>query len=1027
MKKYIKTLILLLLVNGAPMFSNSVAEAQLQDTKKTITGQVVDEYGDPMPGVAIRIEGKDGGTVTNLDGNFQLTVDPSSETVLFSFMGYKTLVRSLAQENYKNVTMVPDVLGLDEVIVSGVAANTPTKKLTVTVAKVNAEDINKAPATSVATALQGKVAGVQITQAYGTPGSGASVRLRGSTSLTGNQAPMLMVDGNILQGSLADINVDDIESMEVVKGAAASALYGSRAGSGVIVITTRRGKELQQNKSDITIRNEFGSSSLVKQIELATHHPYELADDYADYTTFTKYDGVRYDDDGEVIRGARSVQDSHYADQPYGVLYDNQSKFFKPGQYYTNYISVANRGENTNVFLSFENNKQEGVLIHTDGYSRQNFRVNVDLNVTEKLKLSTSNLIVNAHSDNPGSTSAFFDLLFLSPDTDLEKPNEDGTPYNIEPDPWSLEENPIYPLYYRERTSTRNSMMSNIIADYQVYKDLSLKVKYTYENLEKHWSTYTPRGYLYGGGSYIDGSIYKEQYTDKFQTLQYTANYNKMFRHITLKAKLSYLYENEEYRDFSATGTDFVAADIPQLNNTDQEKASINSYNGTIRSENIFGIVDFDYKSKYLFSMLYRMDGSSLFGAEERWNPYYRASAAYRITEDVTIPLVDELKLRVAQGTSGQRPGFSNQYETWYIENGTLQKNNLGNKNLKPSESTETEIALDMDFLNRFSINTSYSNTVTRDVIVRAPIASQAGYSYQYQNVGEITAQAYELTIGADLIRRKNLNWTANLAFDRIRQKVTKLTIPEYKTGPMSAFLIAEGETFGVFYGYKWLTSLDDMAKQLGTDETIADYTINSEGYVIQAGTEGTVDEAPIEYDADNNGVADLDKIGDGNPDFRMALSSTLSWRWFSAYVLFDWKQGGDVYNYTHQYTFRDNMAIEFDQYNVPDDQKKTIDYYSTFYRNTTVNDYFVEDGTFVKLRELSLYATFGSKDLGDFFGRYFKQLKLGVIGRNLMTWTHYSGYDPEVASGSDLTNYPFDNFGYPNYRTVSGSLTVKF
>lgn len=1011
-----------------PFFSLSAEQLSFREAvlDKEIKGLVLDEFGEPIPGVTIQVEGTGRGTISSLEGQFAFMVGTNDDVLLFSFMGYKTLTRSIKSGDYATVKMEADVLGLDEVIVSGVASNTPTKKLTVTVAKVNEEDLNKAPATSVATALQGKVAGVQITQAYGTPGSGASVRLRGSTSLTGNQSPMLMVDGNILQGSLADINVDDIASMEVVKGAAAAALYGSRAGSGVIVITTKRGKGLKNKRSEITFRNEYGQSSLVKQIDLATHHPYVLADDYADFNTFTKYNGVRYSDEGDVVRGARKLQANHYADQPYGVLRDNQSTFYTPGQYYTNYVSVANRGEFSNVFLSFENNRQEGVVSHTDGYRRKNFRVNVDLQVTDKLKLSTSNLIVNATSDNPGSTGAFFDLLFLSPDTDLNRANEDGSPYKVEPDPWSLEENPIYPLYYRDRISDRNSVMSNIIADYKLFDFLSFKFKYTFENLEKHWSTYTPRGYLYGGGTDIAGGIYKEQYTDNFQTLQYTANFNKMVKDFTFKGKLSYLYENEEYHDFSAKGNEFIAAGIPQLNNTNQEKGSINSYNGTVRSENVFGILDFDYKSKYLFSMLYRMDGSSLFGAEERWNPYYRASAAYRITEDFAIPGVDELKIRIAQGTSGQRPGFSNQYETWALVNGNLQKSALGNAYLKPSESTETELALDLNFLSRFSLTASYSNTTTRDVIVQAPIASQAGYSYQYQNVGTINSDSYEVALSADLIRRKNLNWTAGITSDKVTQVISELRIPEYKTGPNNAFLIAEGETFGNFYGYKWLRTLDQMAKQLSTGEVIENYTINSEGYVIKAGTEGSASETPIEYDANGDGVADLDMIGDGNPDFRMALTSTLTWRWLSAYILFDWKQGGDIYNYTHQYTFRDNMAVEFDQFGVPDESKKTIDYYSAFYRNTTVNDYFVEDGTFVKLRELSLYATFNAKDLGA-LGQYVKLIKIGAIGRNLMTWTHYSGYDPEVASGSDLTNYPFDNFGYPNYRTISGSLTVKF
>ncbi len=910
-------------------------------------------------------------------------------------------------------------------MVAGVAGKTSTKKLTVTVAKINADKLNEAPASSAATSLQGKIAGVQITQAYGTPGSGASIRLRGSTSIIGNQSPLILIDGNIFDGSLADVNVDDIKSIEVVKGAAAASLYGSKAGSGVILISTKRGSDLDEGKVQIKIRNEYGISNISKHVALAEHHPYQLAADYDQYTTFTKYAGVLYNEKGELIRGSRRLDADHYADNPYGFVKDNQTDFFNPGNYYTNYISLANHSKKTNIFVSLENNHQSGIVFSTKGYTRQNFRVNVDQWITDKLKFSTSNLLINTKSDNPGSNSAFFDLLFLSPDVDLEKPNEDGSPYNIKPDPWSLEENPLYPLYYRKRKSLRTALLSNAILNYSPWEWLTFRAKYTIEKQNKHWRTYTPRGYLYGGGQYIDGSIYKETYASTYQTFQSTANFNKVWGEFTLKAKASYLYEDKSYYDFWAIGREFISAGVPQLNNTNPEKASLTSYNGTIRAENIFGITDFDYRGRYLFSALYRMDGSSLFGADERWNPYYRFSAAYRITQDFKIPGFQELKLRVAYGTAGQRPGFSYQYETWNIVNGALKKSTLGNRKLKPSESGELEFALDAEFLKHFNLQLSYSKTNTKDVFALAPLASHLGYPKKKKNVGTLSAESYEAAMGIKLINNKKINWTVNLTFDRIRQQITELKIPQYKTGPKSAFLIAQGETLGAIYGYRWLTSLDELASQLQEGQSIDDYTINSDGYVIPKGTEGTVDEKPILWDADGNGVPDITKIGDGNPDFHLGFNTTFSWKKLQIYALIDWKKGGDVYNYTHQYTFRDNRAIEFDQFGKPDDQKKTIDYYANFYYHTALNSYFVEDGSYVKLRELSAYYTFNTNK--PHFLKSLSSIRIGIVGHNLYTLTKYSGYDPEVASGSDLTNFPFDNFGYPNYRTLTASLQFMF
>ncbi len=996
------------------------------DTIRFIKGSVLNESGESLPGATIVINETMKGTTTDFDGNFFLPLEPGAKTYQINFLGYNTFTDSIRNISNLIIRLKPNTVDIDEVVISGVAGRTSTKKLTVTVAKINADQLNEAPASSAITSLQGKVSGVKITQSSGTPGSAASIRLRGSTSLTGDQAPLILVDGNIFESSLADINVDDIKSMEIVKGAAAASLYGSRAGSGVVVISTYRGNELKEGKTEIKIRNEFGISQIANNIELAKHHPYQLAEDYAEYTTFTKYQGVRYDEEGNIIRGSRRLEDDHIANKPYGTLIDNQDKFFNPGNYYTNYISVGNRSTKTNVFFSFENNKQSGILFSTDGYKRQNFRVNVDHQIYDKLKISTSNLLINANSDNPGSENSFFDLLFISPDVNLEQVNEDGSPYKIKPDPWSLEENPLYPLYYRQRESKRTSLLSNAILTYSPASWLNFDAKYTFENQFKYWNTYTPKGYLYGGGQSIDGSIYKEQYTSMFQTAQFTANYHESFNKLIVKANLSYLYEDESYYDFAVTGREFLTADVPQLNNTNAEKSTLNSYEGIIRAENIFGIVDLDYNDRYLLSALYRIDGSSLFGANERWNNYYRLSAAYRISQDIKIPGVNELKLRAAYGTSGQRPGFSNQYESWTVSNGSIQKSTLGNKDLKPSESGELEIALDAIVLHKFDLTISYSQTNTKDAFALAPLASHLGYPSQVQNVGTITSDAFEATLGMKLIEKKDFKWNANVTFDRIRQKITKLNIPQYKTGPNNAFLISEGETLGAIYGYRWLTDLSEMEAQLPTGRSITDYMLNSDGYVILSGTEGTISEKPILWDKDANGVADLSKIGDGNPNFSLGLSTTVIWRSFQVYALFDLKNGGDIYNYTHQYTFRDGTAIEFDQYGIAEDKQKTIDYYSTFYNNTALNSYFIEDGSYLKLRELSAFYTLQTKNMNNFLNA-LSTLRIGIIGHNLFTSTKYSGYDPEVTSGNDLSNFPFDNFGYPNYRTFKFSLELKF
>jgi TonB-linked SusC/RagA family outer membrane protein len=1001
-----------------------------QNNEKTkqqfiIEGKVLDENNLILPGVNVNIKGTAIGAITDMEGKFQLYSLTETGVLTISFIGYKTQeVNYKANENL-TVQMELDVFKLDEIIVSGVADNTPTKKLTVTVAKVNSEDINQAPSSSAAGSLQGKIPGVMVKSANGTPGSGSTIRLRGSTSLVGNQAPLIIVDGNMINTSLADINVDDIENIEVVKGAAAASLYGSKAGNGVVVITTKRGNHLRNSATEIILRNEIGISSLVNKIELASHHPYKLAVD-DDQFSFTKYEGVTYDENGNVLSGNRILTDNQFADQPYSILKDHQDDFYNNGTYYTNYISVGSKQEKLNLFLSFENNRQTGIVFNTEGYKRQNFRFNADLKINSKITLSTSNLIIKSKSDEPGSDNSFFDLLFINPDIDLEALNNDGTKYKILPDHWSIEENPLYPLYYRSRETKRNTVMSNIMLKYQIVRNLYIDAKYTFEKQDRYWNTLTPRGYLANNGATYNGSLYKEVYNSAFQTFQATANFNKTFNKFTIKAKASYLFEDQNYTDMAVTGNEFIAKDIPQLNNTNNEKATLNSYQGIIRAENIFGIMDVDYSEKYLISALYRYDGSSLFGEDARWNPYYRVAAAYRITEDLTIKGIDELKIRVAYGTAGQRPGFSNQYETWNISNGNLSKSTLGNKNLKPSESKELEIACDIMFLNKFDFTASYAQTTTNDAFALAPLPAHLGYPSQWQNVGTLLSNTIEASLGYNIIKTKKLNWKIRLNFDKIEQRMGQLNIPEFQTGPINAFLVRENEIFGIMYGYQWLRSVEDMEKQLKEGETIADYQLNSDGYVIHTGTEGTIDEKAILLDADRDGKGDKVLIADGNHLFNLSLTSNLSYKAFTLYFMFDWKNGGDIYNYTRQYTYRDNRAVEIDQSGKPEDQKKSIAYYNNFYQGTSVNSYFVEDGSFLKLRELSLYYKLGEKQLGK-YSKWVKSINFGIVARNVLTFTNYTGYDPEVASGSDLSNYPFDNFGYPNYRTITGSLEIKF
>jgi TonB-linked SusC/RagA family outer membrane protein len=1033
--------IMLLLAVGL-FFGVQLSYAQTREISGVISNS---QDGTTVPGASVVVDGTTLGTVTNIEGEFSLRIPEDAKRLIISFVGLKTVSVSVDSRSNYDITLEPDIFGIDEVIVSGVSSETPRKKLSVSVGRVGEAELKEVPASSAASALQGKMAGVTVTNSTGEPGSSSTILVRGATQIAGSQNPLIIVDGVQMQGTLADINVDDIESIEVVKGASASALYGSQAGNGVIVVTSKRGNNLGLNETVVTVRNEYGVNQVATKYDLSESHGYKLASDWNSVGAYTKFDGVTYPNGYQggfgTLVGSRTLKDDRYMDNPYATYYDHQADFFNGNDFYTNYVSVANNSGKTNFLASFENYQHRGILFETDGYNRQSYRANIDHRISEKVSVSASNLFVKAHQNYPGGDSkynggVFFNLLLTAPDVNLLNPNPDGQPYAFIPDPWeSTTENPLYNLWKIENNTERDRYLGSYSLNWDISSALRFVAEYSFENTANNNTEYQPYD-TYGRGAGEYGFLYTEgvyyKYNSKLFSERAQTNlfYSKRIGDINVRAKASYLHENEEFQSFSATGYDFGVAGIPSF---DAIKGNITStsYQSQVVADNFFGILYLDYKDKYIFDGMYRYDGSSLFGENERWQPYYRVSGAWRVSEDIKIDGIQELKLRGAYGTAGQRPPFSAQYEVMTVSNGVASKNFKGNKNLKPSHTSEFEVGMDIDFLNRFSFSIVYANGITTDQFLQAPQASFAnGWRNQWVNAGTLESTTVEASLNAKLVTTSNFSWSANVVFDRNRNKITELSIPPYQTGPQGqeankAFYIREGETFGVMYGARFLTSMDELANQIESmSGSLEDYTVNSDGFVIPAGTEGTLKELPVKQ-LDEEGKLAFVKIGDTNPDFKMGISNTFSFKSLSLYFLLDWKQGGDVYNKTAQWLTRDDRHGMMDQAGKPENQKKTIDYYKAFYDVNDFNDFWVEDGTYVKVREASL--SLNLKPSSRATAGFFKGAKISIIGRNLYTFTNYSGFDPEVGTTDGTQIYAYDFMGYPNFRSFSASIELKF
>lgn len=995
-----------------------------------VSGVVFDDTNMPLPGVNVNVVGKSSGTTTDFDGNFTLTAN-TEDSLEFSYIGFKSQIVKIGDKTTFSIVMEASDNTLDEVIIAGVASGTSKKKMSVSVTKVKSEEINMTAQPSIADALSGKIAGASITSFSGSPGSGAKISIRGAKQFGGGGA-LILLDGVIMSGSLADINSDDIESVEMVKGAAASALYGSKAAGGVIVLTSKRGKKLKVDQTVVTVRSKVSVQQISKYLELSKSHPYELSLDWLSVDNYTKYNFVDYPEgyDGAWdprVTGDRLIKEDAYMDLPYRVNQNFQKELFTKGFFNSNYLGFAHKSEKTNMFLSFEDFTNEGVIINTGGYKRNSLRINIDHRFNDKFKISISNNLIKTNNNfMGGGTSAFANILLMEPDANIFKNNPDGQQYFYYPNQWSqIVPNPLYSLWRRDSNSKKYRFLGSYKANWKINKWLTFNNEYATEIQMYQSKNYTPFG-TYNGLeedhlTTTNGSISQYSSESFGQTFRSTLQFKKTWNDLRFNGKLSYLYENNVFESLTTnpTGT-FSLPDLPSFNYL--PGTSTKDRNTEINAQNYFAVASFDYKDRYILDALIRRDGSSLFGENERWQTYYRFSGAYRVTKDLKIKGIEELKLRFAYGIAGQQPGFSYQYETFDAVPGGFVKNTLGNKNLKPSKSDETELGVDISFLDRFYLEATYSKTVSTDQFVLKPLAPMlGGFKFQWINDGTLKSANYEALFNAKIIKKENWKWSTNLTYSKNTSKITALTIPEFSDGPRGAFRMAKDEEYGTMYGWQFVHTLAEMATQLPEGDVIGDYSVNVDGVVVKTADIGTVDETAFHL-VDEEGTNKVVKIGNVTPDFRLSATSKVSYKNFSFYMLWKWKKGGDIYNATAQNLVRDLRHPMMDQIYTKPENKKTVNYYQSLYDASALNDFWVEDASYIKLGEVALNYNIKFKD-DTFTGKYMKSLKVGVSGSNLLTITDYSGYDPEAG----YSGFTFDNFGYPNYRKYTLSLEVKF
>jgi TonB-linked SusC/RagA family outer membrane protein len=999
-----------------------------------ITGRVTNTQGAGMIGANVFIQSLNLGTASGADGSYRLVVPSAQATGQSVALGVRlighrpqsravTLSGGTQEQNFQ---LEADPFRLQEVVVTGVSDATSREKLTFSVGQVTEEQLKEVPASSPVAALAGKVAGARVSTGTGNPGSQPTIRLRGSTNLTvGSSQPVIIVDGVITRNSIADLDANDIESIEVLKGAAAAAFYGYDAANGVVNIKTKRGRNLPGDKLQVTLRSEVGQSGVENYVPINGHHYYQLNPDGSFALTPT---------------GARIVDADGISDNPYPSAGPNQfrnqlKEWLADGQYYSTNLQLGMRRGNTNFNSSITLDRNEGILPLTHGLDRQNIRVNIDQGISSKADISLGFTYgIQKNDYDPAGSASWFELMQMPPDVDLEFPlGSTGTqwhrdiPDNVSP---SSRTNPLYFLANADFRQRRERILGSFSGRYRPWEFLRLEASYGTDRLNRLDNYYEFRGYQTEGGTAGPGELSRETRNNTGDNTQVSATAAKLwFNELQTTTRVAYLIENNHTNFFVAEGTRLLLTDVPDLGALDPEETSVNSTITNSRSINYMASQSIDFRDRYLVDVLYRRDGSSLFGPDQRWQNFYRISGAYRISEDFAIPGIQEFKLRAARGTAGLRPEFADQYETYTVTAGQATKQQVGNKDLKPAIQTEDEFGVNIAFLDRFDLEVVYSKRFTEGAFLRVPTspAQTGGFREQVQNAADVKGNTVEIALNTRVMDRNDFSYSFTLTGDRTRQMIERMNRAPFRVNAggqgQDVFYYKAGETLGIIYGTRWVRSFAEFKENPANAAAVeTDFEVNPAGYLVRK----TARNAPLAYV--NAAGETQHKIGDVNPDFAFGFANNIRYKGFNLYALLDGQRGGDIYNFTKQWMFQDFRHGEQDQSGKADAEKVPLAFFASgLYNGLVANDHFVEDGSYIKLRELSASYTFAQPMLARVgLDRYASGVKIALIGRNLFTWTDYTGFDPEVTSGNDF-NFRIDGFRYPNFRTLTGQVEIQF
>jgi TonB-linked SusC/RagA family outer membrane protein len=1047
--KHLKATLLLLLLAWCSLAITA------QEAESRVSGKVTDAMG-ALIGVSVMEKGTNNGTVTDVNGNFTIDKVRSGATLQFSYVGYKPVDIKVGNQKRINVTMSEEAQSLDEVTVVAVGyGDVKRRDLTGAIGSASVADLKKVPATNVLENLGGRIAGVNVASTDGGLGDNFNIVIRGAGSLTGSTAPLYVIDGFPQETStIGALNVNDIESIDVLKDASATAIYGARGANGVVIITTKQGKE---GKPTISYNGSLTVSSVRNKPEM-----------------MDGYDFVRLQ--REIITDDATFE-SNYLTELYPTIddyknaqsYDWQDYIYRTAVSNSHHVAMAGSQKDLNYNTSLSYDNQEGVIINS-GLKRYQGRINLKQKVNDKLCVDVNANYASTVQDGPTaststssmSTAYMYSVWAFRPVSPtgsdlLNQLYDEGV--NMTED---YRFNPVLSAKNEYRHKTTNNLQANAGIDYTIAKGLNLKIKGGYSSRdytnEEFNGLNTRTGNSHPSNTLSKGiNAYYYQRTDKNYLNENTLTYQYKKRKQNLNALLGLSFQKSSQYIHSIT-TNHITSEAFGMAGLDKgDDPIVYNSKGDNSLMSYFGRINYNYASLYYLTVTMRADGSSKFAKQNRWGYFPSGSVAWAFSREAFLNDIDWLsngKLRLSYGQTGNNRIGNYEYMAHLVTDGKYYKypwngnfstgyvlNQMGNEALKWETTEQTDLGLDLGFLNsRINLTLDYYIKTTRDLLLDADVAASSGFSSATLNVGKLRNKGFELTLETTNIRNRNFTWTSsfNIAFNQ--NKIIALNSDQtymlsyinwdtkYKTTP--AYISQVGKAAGQMYGfiYEGTYKYDDFdITTNAAGETI--YTLKSDVPYYVANTQPG---DPKYRDINNDGVInDEDKttIGNGQPKHIGGFNNSFTWKNFDLNIFLQWSYGNDILNAnrlrfenpagkqnTNMYaTYNDRWSTNNPTSDIPRARASGSEVYSSLY---------VEDGSYLKLKSLALGYNFDRKTLKPL---HLSQARVYITAENIATLTGYSGSDPEVSTRNSVLTPGFDWSAYPRAFSMSFGLNVTF